>query len=159
MAPIPIASSLVRGAKPQMIRAPAQAHRRVVPSTQSYCRFQYNRTSHRAFSLSARRYRPESNYKESFWTRLRKALDDTKIKWYPIPVGVGIGFLGLIQFYRVNEREKARQQDDELGGTPRGGDGDGSEGSPQKRPKIRPTGPWFVIETMATLPLNQLTNL
>ncbi|RDL40416.1 Phosphatidylserine decarboxylase proenzyme 1, mitochondrial [Venustampulla echinocandica] len=158
MAPI-----IVRCAKPQMIRAPCQARPRGLPS-QLHFRFRYNHSNHRAFSSSAKRYRPQSNYKESFWTRLRKALDDTKIKWYPIPVSVGIGFLGLAQVYRINEREKARQQEDGLGdngyvnGTSGGSDGEGPEGSPQKRPKIRPTGPWQ-IQVMSTLPLKAISRL
>lgn len=102
----------------------------------------------RLFSSSARLYRQKPEYKESFGTRLRRALSETKIKWYPIPIGLGIGFLGLLQFYRVNEREKARKQEEkpEEDGYVKivGGDGDHG-GRPKKRERIRPTGPWFVL--------------
>ena len=70
-------------------------------SQPSYCR-------NRLFSSSNRLYQQRPNYKDSFGSRLRKALGGTKIKWYPIPAVLGIGFLGLGQLYRVNEREKAR---------------------------------------------------
>jgi phosphatidylserine decarboxylase len=106
----------------------------------------------RFFSTSGRLHRKQADYKESFGTRLRKALGETKIKWYPIPVGVGIGFLGLGQLYRVNEREKARRRQEELSddGSVRfsgsGRDEDGREpgGRPRRRERIKPTGPWFV---------------
>jgi len=92
----------------------------------------------RFFSSSARLYRQRQEYKDSFGTRLRKALAETKIKWYPIPVALGIAFLGVGQLYRVNEREKAKRRDEES-------EDDGeSVGRPKKRERIRPTGPWLV---------------
>src|SRR6187549_3992877 len=56
-----------------------------------------------------------------------------KIEWYPIPIGLGVGFLGLVQFYKVYSREQ--EQDDGENGEP------GSK--PKKRPRIRPEGPWY----------------
>lgn len=103
----------------------------------------------RQFSSSARLYQQHKNYKDSFGTRLRKALGETKIKWYPIPAALGIGFLGLGQLYRVNEREKARLAEEgadngyvNFKGT--GADELDSRGRPKRRERIRPTGPWFV---------------
>lgn len=102
----------------------------------------------RLFS-SSNLYRQQNDYRESFGTRLRKALNNTKIKWYPIPVGVGIGFLGLGQLYRINEREKAKRreewEDDGLlkSTGPNGEEHDGTLGRrPKRRERIRPTGPW-----------------
>ena len=118
------------------------------PVSQSHCICRCHRS--RLFSSSTRLYRQQTDYKESFGTRLRRALGATKIKWYPIPVGVGIGFLGLGQLYRVNEREKARREeewedDGYLNST--GSDGEGKdgerEGRPKRRQRIKPTGPWF----------------
>lgn len=80
-------------------------------------------------------------YNDSFNTRLRKALAETKIKWHPIPVALGIAFLGLAQLYRVNEREKARRFDDERE------DDEEPTGRPKRRERIRPSGPWWVICT------------
>ncbi|MBE7182323.1 MAG: hypothetical protein INR71_14160 [Terriglobus roseus] len=77
---------------------------------------------------------------------MREALGKTKIQWYPIPVGVGVAFLGFFQFQRVRAREQARIDeeqrlyDDE--------NGDSSNGSkPRKRPRIRPTGPWCALHS------------
>lgn len=105
----------------------------------------------RQFSSSKCAYSRKSEYKESFGTRLRKALGDTKIKWYPIPVGLGIAFLGLGQLYRVQQREKRlKEKAEERGvnahstsvGTESNGDNDEVEGRPKRRKRIRPTGPW-----------------
>lgn len=59
----------------------------------------------------------------------------SKIQWYPIPVGLGIGFLGLMQFYKVSTREKEKQRQLEEGLA------DGTA-SPKKRPRVRLEGPW-----------------
>jgi phosphatidylserine decarboxylase len=75
------------------------------------------------------------NGKESFGKRLRKALGRTKIRWYNIPVGLGIAFLGLGQFYRVTQREKQRRLEENAEKD--------SQGRPKKRPKIRHSGPWY----------------
>ena len=71
-----------------------------------------------------------------FGARLRHALRDTKITWYPIPVGLGIGFLGFAQLYRVRQREKLRQEEEDEKKD------DGSGGRPRRRKRIRPDGPW-----------------
>jgi phosphatidylserine decarboxylase len=68
---------------------------------------------------------------------LNAALKSTKIEWKPIPIGLGIGFLGLVQFYRVQQREQRRQEEE------RNGYGSGPDGGkPKKRERIRPSGPW-----------------
>jgi hypothetical protein len=67
-----------------------------------------------------------------FSQRLGEALKNSKVTWYQIPVGVGIGFLGLVQFYKVSSREKEKSLQEEEGGRP------------QKRPRVRPEGPWYV---------------
>ncbi|KAH6681792.1 phosphatidylserine decarboxylase-like protein proenzyme [Halenospora varia] len=113
----------------------------------------------RNFSTSPRLRKEQHEYKESFGTRLRRALGETKIKWYPIPAVVGIGFLGLVQFYRINEREKAKQREEEDNGyVYSSGSDDGSGARPKKRERIRPTGPWQV-QVMSTLPLKALSRV
>jgi hypothetical protein len=107
------------------------------PQTRPQRIYRFHRSQ--PFSSSARLYRQRKDYKNSFGTRLRKALAETKIKWYPIPVALGIAFLGLSQLYRVNEREKAKRQDEELE------DQVESTGRPKRRERIRPTGPWLVF--------------
>ena len=90
------------------------------------------------FSTSAKR---NDRANGPFRTRLRSALRDTKIQWKPIPVGLGIAFLGAVQFYRVREREKGRQQEEDESIEDSGGGGQ-SKGRPRKRKRIRPSGPW-----------------
>ncbi|KAI1184636.1 phosphatidylserine decarboxylase [Nemania serpens] len=87
--------------------------------------------------------------RDRFGSRLRHALNDTKIKWSPIPVGLGIGLLGAIQFYKTQTRDRERRETDAtLEGEPR----------PQKRPRVRPDGPWQV-QVMSTLPLKAMSRL
>jgi hypothetical protein len=112
----------------RQIRTPQPRPQRIYPFHRS-----------QPFSASARLYRQRRDHKDSFGTRLRKALSETKIKWHPIPVALGIAFLGLSQLYRVNEREKVKRQDEELD------DQVESTGRPKRRERIRPTGPWLVF--------------
>lgn len=106
---------------------------------------QFVATSRSSFHRTTNKY--QSN--ERFGTRLRGALKDTKVKWYPIPVGLGIGFLGLVQFYKTQSREKERIEREGF---------EGEEGRPKKRPRIRPEGPWQV-RVMSTLPLKAMSRL
>ncbi|EHA57221.1 hypothetical protein MCOR27_003944 [Pyricularia oryzae] len=93
----------------------------------------------------------ETPKRPKFTSRLRSAWKNSKITWYNIPVGVGIGFLGLVQFYRVQRREKDRLKDE--------ADADADSLSrPKKRQRIRPDGPWQV-QIMSTLPLKALSRL
>ncbi|KAK2813748.1 hypothetical protein FQN50_000146 [Emmonsiellopsis sp. PD_5] len=80
--------------------------------------------------------------KESFRSRLRTALGNTRIEWAPIPVGLGIAFLGLLQFFRTKNAEKERLEREEE--------------APRRR--IRPTGPWQV-QVMSTLPLKAMSRI
>lgn len=84
--------------------------------------------------------------KESFQSRLRTALDKTKIEWYSIPVGLGIAFLGFTQFLKSQKAEKERLERE----------AEFEDVSPRKR--IRPTGPWQV-QVMSTLPLKAVSRL
>ncbi|KAI1367452.1 phosphatidylserine decarboxylase-domain-containing protein [Xylaria arbuscula] len=87
--------------------------------------------------------------RERFGSRLRHALNDNKVKWYPIPVGLGIGFLGFVQFYKSQARERERLERE----------ASSEEGPrPKKRPRVRPDGPWQV-QVMSTLPLKAISRL
>ncbi|KAL8991535.1 MAG: hypothetical protein Q9177_000072 [Variospora cf. flavescens] len=83
-----------------------------------------------------------------FRTRLRTALQRTKIEWRPIPITLGVGFLGAIQFYRIRKRERAKQDAEE--------EEDRQSHRPAKRKRIRPSGPWQV-QVMSTLPLKAVS--
>ncbi|OJJ45697.1 hypothetical protein ASPZODRAFT_133556 [Penicilliopsis zonata CBS 506.65] len=96
----------------------------------------------------------ENNYgtgKGSFGSRLRFALRTTKIEWYPIPVGLGIGLLGLLQFYKSQRKEKERLEREAAGEV-------WQDGKPPRRERIRPSGPWQV-QIMSTLPLKAMSRL
>ena len=101
----------------------------------------------RYFSASAGRRKGNEGGNDSgpFRTRLRVALKKTKIEWYPIPVGLGIGFLGLVQFYRTQQSAKARQkEEDEQAEEDRGE-------KPKKRKRIRPSGPWYARQSFTAI--------
>ena len=117
----------------------------------SICR--HSISSPRRFTSSARRHEYQQQYgKASFGSRLRSAWRNTKIEWYPIPVGLGIGFLGFAQLYRVRQREKTRGAEEENERT-LSAPGDGGErGKPKKRRKIRPSGPWYATNSDWVLP-------
>jgi phosphatidylserine decarboxylase len=120
---------------------------RACPLPQAAVRARWPRLAHahahaslppRHFSSSRRCFEQQFHRKESFRSRLNSALKSTKIKWEPIPVALGIGFLGAWQLYKVQKREKHTQRDT----------GDDTEmvidehGKPRKRERIRPSGPW-----------------
>ena len=69
-----------------------------------------------------------------FRSRLRTALQRTKVEWRPIPITLGISFLGAIQFYRVRKREQAREAEAERE--------EQRDHRPAKRKRIKPSGPW-----------------
>lgn len=101
-----------------------------------------------AASRGGRRlYSQHTPKRPRFTSRLRMALGKSKTEWYFIPVGVGIGFLGLIQGYKVYSREQERQEEERNPGT-----------QPKRRQRIRPDGPWQV-QVMSTLPLKALSRL
>lgn len=120
----------------QRIVLPRKANPRSSEWTCLSC--QHIRPSQR-FSTSARAGQEHYQNKKSFGSRLRTALRKTKVQWkYRIPVGLGIGFLGVAQFYRVQEREKKRHQkeQDALESS------EDSKSRPRRRKRVRPSGPW-----------------
>ncbi|PNY24448.1 Phosphatidylserine decarboxylase proenzyme 1, mitochondrial [Tolypocladium capitatum] len=106
--------------------------------------------SPRPTPVSTRSFASGPGKRPRFSRRLGEALRSSRIQWYQIPVGLGIGFLGLVQFYKVSarEQEKRREQDD---AQPRGA-------QPKPRPRVRPEGPWQV-QVMSTLPLKAISRL
>lgn len=102
----------------------AAAGRRTGPMATNSGPIRRNPSSRRTFSSQDTGKRPR------FSQRLGEALRNSRITWYQIPVGLGIGFLGLVQFYKVSSREREKQQEQ-----------DGII-SPKRRPRVRPDGPW-----------------
>ncbi|KAK5166660.1 phosphatidylserine decarboxylase 1 [Saxophila tyrrhenica] len=116
----------------------------------------------RAFTSSQRASfgRQKPHRKESFGSRASDAWRKTPIKWQPIPIALGIAFLGVFQFYRIQERERRNQEEEWIREheSNAGDDGDAGPLRPKKRQRIRPSGPWSV-QIMSTLPLKFLSRL
>lgn len=106
-----------------------------------------------ASTTTRRLYSQNSQKRPRFSHRLREALKKSKVEWYGLPIGVGIGFVGLMQFYKTTTREQERRRE-ELGEV-QGQDGDRR---PKRRERIRPDGPWQV-QVMSTLPLKAISRL
>lgn len=114
-----------------------------------------HQTSVRQFSKSLRQYKDnnhENHSKGGFGSRLRFALRNTKVEWYPIPVGLGIGLLGLLHFYKSQRSERDRSVKDPGEEEWQGG------ARPPRRPRVVPTGSWQV-QIMSTLPLKAMSRL
>jgi hypothetical protein len=92
------------------------------------------RRTQRQTVFSRRLFSQQSQQRPRFSSRLRDSLKNSKIQWYQIPAGVGIGFLGLMQFYKISTRKDDNESEEYVDG----------ERRPKKRPRIRPDGPWLV---------------
>ncbi|KAB8274370.1 phosphatidylserine decarboxylase-domain-containing protein [Aspergillus minisclerotigenes] len=110
------------------------------------------KASARQFSKSWKQYQNQNNQEnpapKGFGSRLRFALRNTKVEWYPIPIGLGIGLLGILHFYKSQRAERERREreaEDEII-------------NPPPRHRIRPSGPWQV-QIMSTLPLKAISRL
>ena len=107
---------------------------------------QSTRTASRRFAWSARQNQEGgASSGGPFRTRLRASLKKTKVEWKPIPVALGISFLGAVQFYRIRRREQRRQseEDEEVRSQDEGhGSEEEEKGKPKKRKRIKPSGPW-----------------
>ncbi|KAH0596987.1 hypothetical protein MHUMG1_05295 [Metarhizium humberi] len=99
--------------------------------------------------IAARHFSSRYARRPGFSQRLGEALRNSKITWYHIPVGVGIGFLGLVQFYKVTAREQEKRRQEDAGV---------SSEQPKRRQRIRPDGPWQV-QVMSTLPLKAISRI
>lgn len=70
--------------------------------------------------------------RRGFRQRLREALGKTKIEWYPIPIGLGIGYLALNQLRNRLTRRQSEGEDNVIFTEEEG-----------KKKRIRPDGPWY----------------
>lgn len=101
--------------------------------------------------------------KESFRTRLGAALGKTKIEWYPIPVGLGIAFLGLTQMFKLQQwrREQEQERDQAQGHSQQADastDNQTASSTSWNRGGVRPSNPWH-IQLMFALPLKAISRL
>ncbi|KAL8738784.1 MAG: hypothetical protein Q9181_000462 [Wetmoreana brouardii] len=123
-----------------------------IRASQHTCVFCQQIAPSRRLPASARSYSSGSGPDRGpFRARLRTALGKTKVEWRPIPITLGIGFLGAVQFYRVRKREQARQNEEQE-------NREQQNHRPAKRKRIRPSGPWQV-QVMSTLPFKAVSRL
>ncbi|ETI23871.1 phosphatidylserine decarboxylase [Cladophialophora carrionii CBS 160.54] len=140
----------------EALRDPSQLHRpfhlnvRLRPQPQLYPQLQSHTQSQqrRCFSNTRRLFEEQKEHKsksnERFTSRLGKAWRSTKIEWKPIPIGLGIAFLGIFQFARMQGRE---------------GGAYGDEPRPPKRQRIYPSGGGWQVQIMSTLPLKAISRV
>ncbi|KAF9152404.1 phosphatidylserine decarboxylase 1 [Linnemannia schmuckeri] len=91
----------------------------------------------RNFHASRQRLAQETSSKESYGTRVRKAWQDTPIKWSPIPIGLGLAFITFLQYSKIMKRESEKDHD------------------PSKALIV---GPWHV-HVISELPLKSISRL
>lgn len=113
-----------------------------------YPRLQRPFSSSRYWRDDSHRRSQNSKRDEPFHSRLRTALRNTKVEWYSIPVGLGIAYLGFVQFYKTQKAEKERQLRESV---------EGLENAPPRK-RTRLSGPWQV-QIMSTLPLKAMSRL
>ncbi|KAF2764312.1 phosphatidylserine decarboxylase [Teratosphaeria nubilosa] len=94
--------------------------------------------------------------KESFASRASTAWRGTKVVWRPIPITLGIAFLGAWQFYRVRERTLRQEEADWRRRSEHPEEYEEGNLRPKRRERIRPSGPWSV-QIMSTIPLKALS--
>ncbi|KAK3115389.1 phosphatidylserine decarboxylase 1 [Teratosphaeriaceae sp. CCFEE 6253] len=94
--------------------------------------------------------------KESFAARTRTAWRNTRTVWRPIPIAVGIAFLGGFQIYRSNARERRKEQEEWRNRAEHPDEYETSGLRPKRRERIVPSGPWSV-QIMSTIPLKALS--
>lgn len=102
----------------------------------------------RSFSQTrCARQQRQHNEEGSFGSRLGKAWRNTRVQWKPIPVAVGIAFLGGFQLWRIQRREQHTLPPEEGGARP------------PKRQRIYPSGGGWQVSVMSTLPLKAISRV
>ena len=99
-------------------------------------------------SRTVRRQDQRQKQEEPFSQRAGKAWRDTKIEWKPIPIGLGIGLLGVLTFFKARSRDAVQE-----------GDSDGDGKRVPKRERIRPSGGGWQVQIMSTLPLKAMSRI
>ncbi|KAK4556777.1 phosphatidylserine decarboxylase 1 [Recurvomyces mirabilis] len=94
--------------------------------------------------------------KESFASRASTAWRSTKTVWRPIPIALGVAFLGVFQFYRIQSRESRKQQEEWRNRSEHPEEYETSTLRPKRRERIVPSGPW-TVQIMSTIPLKAVS--
>ena len=111
---------------------------------------QYQLVSRRTFVWTRRlREAPKQNEQKRSGQTAGEAWRNTKVQWKPIPIGLGIAFLGLFQLWRIRRREGGAEESNQQT--------DGRR--PPKRPRIYPDGGGWQVSIMSTLPLKAISRI
>ncbi|KAK1055957.1 phosphatidylserine decarboxylase 1 [Friedmanniomyces endolithicus] len=94
--------------------------------------------------------------KESFASRARTAWSSTRTVWRPIPITVGVAFLGGFQLYRIQARERRKEDEQWRNRAEHPEEYETTGLRPKRRKRIVPSGPWSV-QIMSTIPLKALS--
>ncbi|KAK4961780.1 phosphatidylserine decarboxylase 1 [Elasticomyces elasticus] len=94
--------------------------------------------------------------KESFASRARTAWRSTNTVWSPIPIALGVAFLGAFQLYRIQKREGRYEEEEWRNRAEHPEEYENTGLRPKRRERIRPSGPWSV-QIMSTIPLKAVS--
>ncbi|KAK5110438.1 hypothetical protein LTR62_005789 [Meristemomyces frigidus] len=106
---------------------------------------------HHAFHTTTSKHR-----KESFASRASTAWRNTKTPWRPIPVALGIAFLGAFQFYRIQSRERRKEAEEWRNRSENPQEYETGSLRPKRRDRVVPSGPW-TVQIMSTIPLKAVS--
>ena len=109
---------------------------------------QYLQSREFVWTRRLRREAPKQEEKQRQQTA-GEAWRNTKVQWKPIPIGLGIAFLGLFQLWRIQRREGGAQESDSAT----------DKGRPPKRARVYPTGGGWQVSIMSTLPLKAISRI
>ncbi|CAO3616245.1 unnamed protein product [Cunninghamella blakesleeana] len=104
----------------------------------SYCQY-IKHNQQRLFHSSRTSFQQQK--KKGYFEQISDAWNNTEVKWYPIPVGLGLAVIGVIHYRRVRERELKKLEDSGI-----------------QKPKYVASGPWQV-HLAASLPLRSMSRL
>lgn len=94
--------------------------------------------------------------KESFSARVGTAWRSTKVVWRPIPIALGVTFLGAFQAYRIRNRNLLYEEEEWRRRSEHPDEYESNGLRPKRRERIRPSGPW-TVQIMSTIPLKALS--
>ncbi|TKA68966.1 hypothetical protein B0A55_06609 [Friedmanniomyces simplex] len=78
------------------------------------------------------------------------------VVWRPIPIAVGVAFLGAFQLYRIQQRERRKEEEEWRNRAEHPEEYETTGLRPKRRKRIVPSGPWSV-QIMSTIPLKALS--
>lgn len=112
-------------------------------------------TSRSLRSSGLGRFYQRTTHRRGYASQQKSSKNDSRTRWRPIPVALGVAFLGVFQLYRLQTRDDRQREREWRDRNPVEED---EEERVRRRDRIRPSGPWSV-QIMSTLPLKLLSRL